>query len=168
MSAQLYDWSEDTTKPINHLSQAQAKPVAQKSSTFKESPSRLHYQAIQTMWKIRLQMRRRTGTRTEVLSFGQPSRHTAEAGIHSTSVPGSGRNLSDRFSVTSRDNRGDLQYQFGVIASTRKLVRRYLAQGALIQCPTRRRESGRHIGRQHARIVAYKRAWRARFPGGER
>ena len=168
LSVQLYDCPEDISRLLDCTSETTTQPVAKKNPPVTTSSERLHHQAVQTMRKARLQMRQGAGTWTEALSIGQLPRRAAQTGIHSAGISGTGRILSGRLSFTAGDNRGNLQYQFGAIASTRKLVRRDLAQRALIHCPTCRRGSGRHIGRQHARNVAHPRARRVCTYGGER
>jgi hypothetical protein len=169
-SEQLYDCSEYIIRSLDRISETEAQPLAQKNSPSNTSSEGLHHQAVQTLWKTWMQMRRRTRPWTEILFIGQFPRRTAKVGIHSQCLPGTSRIVSDRLSPAARDDRGDLHHQLGVVASKSTFVRSPLAsrRRTLIRCQTCRRESGRHSGRQYARNMAPPESWSACFHGGER
>lgn len=168
LSVQLYDWPYEINRTLDCLFETQTQPVTQKSPSLKAPPAGLHHQAVQTLRETWMQMHQGTRPRTEVFFIGQLPRRTTKAGIHSQCVPRTSRIMCGRLSPVARDHRGDLQYQLGVVASKRTFVRRHLASRGLIYCPTFRRESGRHIGRQHARNVAHPRVGSAHVIGGKR
>jgi hypothetical protein len=169
---QLYDYTETTNKSFDCIFETQAQFLTKESPSTETSPEGLHHRAVHAVRKTRMQMRQGTGPRAEVFFICQLSRRdTPQTGIHSQSVPGTGRIMCGRLSSVARNYRGDMQYQPGAAASERTFVRGHPASGTHIihgvYRPSCRRESGRHHCRQHARKVAHPKIRGSRFTGGE-
>ena len=167
-TVQLYDCPNYTKRTLFCLPQAQAQFAFEEVATFEKSPPRFTDSAIQTLRETGVQMCRRTGTRTEVLSFGQFAWGEAQAGIYPQAIQGTGRDISGQFSFVARDRRRDLQHQSRVTAPQRTFVRRNLVHLELICCPICRHQSGRHIGCQHARNLAHAKRSSSFFVGGRK
>jgi len=91
-------WSDINAKQNNRISSPEAK------DTYKQAPASRCYspgfpdQALQTLWKARMQVCQRPWTWPQVLPVRQPARQHAANGLCSSEIPGAGRRVCREFS----------------------------------------------------------------------
>ena len=128
---------------------------------------RLLDRTVHPLWKTRMQVRRYSRPRSEILFVGQLPRSQARTGIYSAKKPRSRQGFSGQLSNSQTDLRGDLQYQSRTAASERNVVKNehgYTAGPFYVD-----RDHGfSNLGSEYAPEVAARSIGRSRHLGGER
>src|SRR5437867_3984368 len=111
-SDQLYTWSDENEeeRACRHLEKTPPSPPAPTAPT-QGDPARLADRALQTLWQARMQVRRRSWPRPQVLLVSELSRLAATNGLCAAGVSRSDRGVHRQLPPSPRDLRGDLRDQ---------------------------------------------------------
>lgn len=150
-SDQLYTWSDGYTRPTRCST-----PQTPQRLGASVAPTSIHSawlpdRAIQAMWQARMQMRRWPWTWTQILSVGELSGHATADGLRAPGESWAGARVSRQLPTDARDSGRDLRDQPGVIASSRRTLKRpheplagHLTRSG--RCESWRRASGQYAG----------------------
>jgi hypothetical protein len=153
-SDQLDTWSDINAKRIHcHTAKTPRRPAAQTASAQSDS-SRLTHRALQTMWQTGLQMRGRSRSWPQVLSFGELSGFPAANGLRPTGVLRSDCRVACQLSAGPRDFGGDLRDQPRTSPPSRGTLNSEHERSTDHRPCDDRCEFGRPAPRQHARRLA--------------
>src|SRR5258708_27501288 len=111
-SAQLYTWSEvnEEERACRHLEKTPPSPPAPTAPT-QGDPARLADRALQTLWQARMQVRRWSWPRPQVLLVGELSRLAAADGLCAAGVARSNCGVCRQLPPGPQDLRGNLRDQ---------------------------------------------------------
>ena len=107
ISDHLNNWSVINGKQINLISSQEAKDPHRQTSASRRHSSRFFDQALQTLWKARMQVRWWSWAWSQVLPFGQPARKDTANGLYSAEIPGTSRRICREFSKDKTAFRGN-------------------------------------------------------------
>jgi len=122
-SDQLDMWSVTNDRSNHRRSQATPQAASAQAATSGLHPSRFLDRALQALRQSQLQVRRRAGTRTQVLPFGELSRIVAEDGLRCPGQLRAGQREPGQLHPDSRDPGTNLRDQSRTAASARAAVR---------------------------------------------
>lgn len=167
-SDHVYDWSGRSIKQ-NTLGVAQAPSgLAALSAAFGCDLARLADRALQALRQARLQMRGRSGTRSQVLPLSELSRRAATDGLCAAGRSGRDSRAGCQLPAGTRSSRRNLSDQPRTIAAPRGAVRAGGERSALIAHRIDRYRRHGAAPCQHDRALAGCRALRGDGRGGER
>ncbi len=86
-------------------------------------PARLFDRTIYSLWKTRMQVRRRSRSRPQILSIRQLSRTQAGTSLCTPEVRGSSKSISGQLQKNKKYIRGDLQHQSRAFTTERNIVK---------------------------------------------
>jgi hypothetical protein len=136
-SDQLYNWSANERLYCRFASSAPS--LGQKTGPAPTSgPSWLSHRALQALRQSRLQMSARSGTRTQVLFIGQPSRQPTRDGLRPRTIPPPSLRLLAELPESPPGAGADLQHQPPVVTTSSEVLTSN-AHGAFILIPARHR-----------------------------
>ncbi len=98
VSDHLNNWSDINGRQINRISPQEAKDSQRQTSASRCHSSRFSGQALQALWKARMQVRWRSWAWSQVLPFCQPARKHSANGLYSTEISGTSRRICREFS----------------------------------------------------------------------
>jgi len=157
MSDQLYTWS-DSNAERTHCRFAKTPPSSPAPTAPAQSdPAWFPHRALQTMWQARMQMRRRSGSRSQVLSVGELSRPAAANGLRPAGVSCSGGRVPRQLPSSPRDLGGHLRDQPRTAAPSGGALKVGYEQSAFRPPRTDRSGIGWRAPRQYARKLARRR-----------
>jgi hypothetical protein len=111
ISDQLYNWSDEySQRDCLRPSQTTQRSCAPSAPTAID-PARFPHRAIQAVRQTGVQMRRGSGTWSQVLPLGKLSRPAAADGLRAAGERRAGRGVSGQFSAGTRDPGADLRDQ---------------------------------------------------------
>jgi len=126
LSDQLYTWSDEYTKRTHYRTAETPQRPRASTSAAQIDPARLPHQAIQTMRKAGMQMRRRAWTWPQVLSIGKLSGPAAANGLRAPGGLWANGGISRQLSPKPRDSGDNLRDQPRIAAPSRgALARRH-------------------------------------------
>lgn len=121
LSDQSYNWSDTYQKTLRFLLAAKATRSATQTVLARWAPARLIDRAIQALWQTRLQMRRRCGTRSQILFVSEPRRRRTTANdLRAPRLSRSHRSVCRKLPALPNDSRGDLRNQSRAAKSQRE------------------------------------------------
>jgi hypothetical protein len=148
-SDQLYTWSDENRERahcrIAKTPQLSSSPTASSQS----DPSRLPHRALQTMWQAGMQMRRRSRSWPQVLSFGELSGLAAANGLRAPGGLRANGGVPRQLPSNPRDLREDLRDQPRTSAPPRGALTGGYEQGAFCPLRTDRYKIGWRAPRQY-------------------
>jgi hypothetical protein len=168
LSDQLFAWSDG----YSERTRCRTTKAPQRSCAPTPAPeidlARLPHRALQTVRQAGMQVRRRSRTWAEVLSFGKLSRPTAANGLRATGCLRSDSGVSGQLSPEPRDSGNDLRDQPRTSAPPRGALERHHERVTRRRpCPDRC-GIGRRVSRQYARRLDRRRPGESVFFGGSR
>lgn len=153
-SDQLYTWSARNAKRC-HFRIAKTPPSSPAPTAPAQSdPARLPHRALQTMWQAGMQMRRRSRSWPQVLSFGELPGLAAANGLRPAGVLRSGCRVPCQLPPGPRGLRGDLRDQPRTAAPSRGALKDRHERSTFRPPCDNRWEIGRRAPRQYARRLA--------------
>ncbi len=151
VSDQLYTWSDEHTKRTRCRPPKAPQRSCASTAAAQIDLARLAHRALQAVWQARMQMRRRSRTRTQVLSVGKLSRPAAANGLRAAGGLWANSGVSRQLSPEPRDSGDDLRDQPRIAAPSRGALSRPHERVAG-RCPRLDRCGiGRRAARQYAR-----------------
>jgi hypothetical protein len=166
LSDQSYTWSANGRYFVILFAQT-PRAFAQANAGVGDASARLAHRAPQALRQTRLQVRRGSRSRSQVLPVRELSRPSAANGLRAASRPRRCHRTPGELSPRPRDHRGDLRDQPRTIAPPRGALRR-AGEPVAIAHPLHRSAIGRRTHRQHARGLAHRRARAGADRGGLR
>src|ERR1017187_4623554 len=110
-SDQLYTWSDKNAERTHcRIAETPQSPPAP-TTPAQSDPARLPHRALQTMWQAGMQMRRRSRSWPQVLSFGELPGLAAANGLRAAGVLRSDCRVPRQLPPSPRDLGGDLRDQ---------------------------------------------------------
>ena len=116
VSDQLHTWSDNNAGSLDHSTQASAQATAAQVSTVGYCSAWLADRTLQTLRQTRLQVRLRSGTRSEVLLVGESHGGSTRHGLRSTRYSAASHRISCQLSRDPRQARPAVRDQPGVVA----------------------------------------------------
>lgn len=152
-SDQFYNWSEEKHEETLKLCPSQASQGARTPlAASRRDPSRLAHRTLQTLRQARLQVRRRTRSRSEVLPLGHTTSRPTSDGLRSTGLRRRGDRVSGALSFEPADSRGDLRDQPRATAPKGRVVGQQ--SGGTSNGCFDRSERSRNPGGKHVAVAA--------------
>ena len=145
-SDQLYTWSDIYEESICHIITQKKKSPSPPAITRRGHPSRISDRTLQEMWKTRLPVCQRTGTRAQILSFDKPNREESSDGLYPPGLLRAGRSLPGELSINKEDPERNLRYQLRTSQPQREAVGNTYE---FRHCYRHRHRRGRHVGCQY-------------------
>jgi hypothetical protein len=167
-SDQLYTWSDEYPERAHgRLTKTPQRSSAQIAPA-PGDPARLPHRALQTMRQAGMQMRRRPGPWSQVLSVGKLPRLAAANGLRTAGVLRANGGVPRQLPPSPRDSGGNLRDQPRTTAPSRGTLKG--RHERIPGCPPRpdRCGIGRRAPRQYARRLARRRAQGFANWGGSR
>jgi hypothetical protein len=156
-SDQLYKWSDKNTETADRRP-AQTPPRASApTAPAPGHPAWLSHRALQAMWQAGMQVRRRSWSWPQVLSFGELPGSAAPDGLRAAGVLPPDHGVAGQLLPSSRDLRADLRDQSRAAAPARGVVRGRHERSTFRPPHIDRCGIGRRAPRQHARRLARRR-----------
>lgn len=156
VSDQFYNWSEEKNEETLKLYPSQASQGARAPVTSSGGDSsRLAHRALQALRQARLQMRRRTRPRSEVLPLGHTTSRPTSNGLRSTGQRRRGNRAPGALPFEPTNSRADLRDQPRATAPKRRAVGRHC--GTPSDRYFYRSEGSRNPGGEHVAIGARRR-----------
>ena len=165
LSDQLNTWSDKYARSLDHSTQATAQATAAQVSSARYCSARLVDRTLQALRQTRLQVRHRSGARSEALLVGKPQGGSTDHGLRSARYAAAGRRVSCQLSRDPRQARPVVRDQSGVVAPSGTVLG---AGGECLIYSSHRRlryHCRRNTDGQHARGLAA-RAYRFLPPCG--
>jgi hypothetical protein len=150
-SDQLYTWSDKDSRPTRRCTAEAAQRSPAPTASAESDPPRLPDRALQTMWQAGMQMRRRSRSWPQVLSFDQLPGLAAANGLRAAGVLRPDGRVSRQLPPSPRDFRGDLRDQPRIAAPTRGALIDGRERNAFLAYGTHRCGIGWRASRQYAR-----------------
>ena len=153
-SDQLFTWSATNENKVHvRLEEAPSDPAAQAS--FPSSyPPRLSHRTLQALWQARLQMRKGSWSRPQVLPVCKLSPYAPANGLRTAGVSPPDQEVSYELSSRSRDLRGNLRNQSRTTAPARGALRNLDERNAFLAHRAHQPGIGGRPPRQYARDLA--------------
>lgn len=149
VSDQFNNRSDNHEESNDRLSPTQTQNTAEEAPPAGCHPSRLDHRTLQTLWKTRMQVCPRSGSRAQILSFGKQARGKTRDGLHPLGIPGTGCSVFVQSSSCAADSGRDLRDQPGAYTTQTEAL-----GGAFGQAPARAefstgrsRPGGRPVGK---------------------
>ena len=167
-SDQLFTWSATNDNKIRvRVEEAPPDPAAQAS--FPGSyPPRLSYRTLQALWQARLQMRKGSWSRPQVLPVCKLSRYAPANGLRTAGVSPPGQEVSYELSASSQDLRGNLRDQSRTAAPARGALRNPDERNVFLAHRTHQPGIGGRPPGQYARDLARRPSGFPNNRGGDR
>lgn len=165
VSDQLFTWSDNYAKPLDHSTQTSAQATAAQASTVGCRSARLADRTLQTLRQTGLQVRNRSGAWSEVLPVGKPYRCSTRHGLRSTGHTATGGTVPCQLPQDPRRTGSAVRDQSGVAAPPGTVLG---AGGDCLSCHPHRHLRYHYCSNadgQHARGLAA-RAWQFRLRCG--
>ena len=167
-SDQLYTWSDEYAKRARCRTAKTPQRSGASTAPAQIDPARLPHRALQAMWQAGLQMRRRAGTWSQVLSFGELSWPATTNGLRATGCLWANSGVSRQLSPKSRDPGDDLRDQPRTAAPSRGALERCHERVRCCRPRPDRCGNRRRASRQYARRLARRRPEEFVLGGGRR
>ncbi len=167
-SDQLYTWSDGYTKRTRGRTTKASQCSCASTAAAQIDPARLPHRAIQTLWQAGMQVRRQSGTRTEVLSVRKLSWPAAANGLRTPGSLWANVRISRQLSPKPRDSGDHLRDQPRTAAPSRGALERHHERVARCRPRPDRCGVGRRASRQYARRLARRRPGEFVLCGGSR
>jgi hypothetical protein len=167
LSDQSYTWSANGRYFVILFAQT-PRAIAQANAGVGDASARLAHRALQALRQTRLQVRRGSRSRSQVLPVRELSRPPVADGLRAASRPRRRHRTPGELSPRPRDHRGDLRDQPRTIAPPRGALRGAGEPVSAVTHPHHRSAIGRRTHRQHARGLAHRRARAGADRGGLR
>jgi hypothetical protein len=166
ISGHVYDWSVKFFRKIILGTTKAPAIAAAKAPAFGCGVARLADRALQALRQARLQVRRRSRSRPEVLPVGELSRRATADGLRAARRSGRDPHAGGELPSGAYGARGSLRDQPRTVAAPRGAVRARGERSAPIAHAIDRHRRRRAAPCQHARGVARGRATLSRSRGG--
>lgn len=98
ISDHIYNWSGKYEKQNHRISSPKAKKSHKQTPASRCYSARISDQALQALWKARMQVCCWPWAWSQVLPVGQPARQHAANGLYSSGIPGTSRGICRKFS----------------------------------------------------------------------
>lgn len=157
LSDQLLPWSARNAKPSHCRIAKTPRRSPAPTAPAPSDPARLPHRALQTMWQAGMQMRRRSRSWPQVLSFGELPGLAAANGLRAAGVLRSGCGVPRQLPPGPRGLRGDLRDQPRTAAPSRGALKGRHERSTFRPPCDVRCEIGRRAPRQYARRLARRR-----------
>jgi hypothetical protein len=150
LSDQLFKWSDTYEESICHITTQKKKSPGPPTTARRGHPSRVSDRTLQEMWKTRLPVCQRTGTRAQILSFDKPNREKPSDGLYPPGLLRAGRSLPGELSINQGNPERNLRYQLRASQPQREAIGN---KHAFWRCHRHRHRHrrGRHVGCQYDR-----------------
>lgn len=158
LSDQLYIWSDQDERGTRFRPQTAAQTVAAQTASLGVGPARLTHRALQALWQTRVQVRRGSRTRPQVLPLRELPGPSAANGLRAAGRLRRDQRARRQLSSNSRDPRGDLRDQPRTAAPSRGALSGSGGPGSQLAHHPHRFALWRRAPRQHARGLARRRA----------
>jgi len=168
LSDQLLMWSDWNDRRVRCRPQTAPQAAAAQTAATGVRLARLAHRALQTLRQTRVQMRRRPGTRSQVLSVGELSGQSSANGLRPSSRSRRDQPTPRQLPSGPRDLGGDLRDQPRAAAASRGAVRSDSEPGINLAHHPHRFSIWRRAACQHARSLVRRRARVAADRGGRR
>jgi len=152
-SDQLYKWSDENRKRTCYQPEKAPRCAFAPATAAQGSPARLADRAVQALRQARVQVRRRSRPRPQVLSFGEPLRLAATDGLCAPGISRPGCRIYRQLSPSPRNHGSDLRDQPRTPAPPRGALKG--RHGRTLHPPSSDRcWVGRRASRQYGRSLA--------------
>lgn len=168
LSDQLYMWSDRHDRRTHFRPQTTTQTPAAQTASPRVSPARLARRALQALWQIRLQVRRRSRTRAQVLPVRELPGEISPNGLRPPGRLCPSQRACSQLSSSPRDPRTDLRDQPRIAAPSRGALRGSGESAPNCAHHPHRSAVWRCAPRQHARDLARRRARVAACHRGDR
>lgn len=168
ISDQCLAWSDEYTERIyGNIAKTTQCPCAQTAAAQIDS-ARLPHRTIQAMRQAGVQMRRRAGTRSQILSVSKLPGPAAANGLRAPGCLWTNSGVPRQLSPKPRDSGDNLRDQPRIVAPSRGALKRFYERVPARPSHSDRRETGRSTSRQYARRLARRQPAQFLFCGGRR
>ena len=168
LSDQLYTWSDEYTKRIRCRTAKTAQRSRASTAPNQIDSARLPHRTIQAMRQAGVQMRRRAGTRSQILSVSKLPGPAAANGLRAPGCLWTNSGVPRQLSPKPRDSGDNLRDQPRIVAPSRGAVERCHERTADYSTCLDRCGIGRSTSRQHAHRLARRPPAEFVFRGGSR
>ena len=122
-SVQLYSSTDESIRNDNCFSaQTPHTPIQAPGDHWPTCLERFSYRTVHPLREARMQMRRNSRTRSQILSIGQLPGPHARTRVRIAEISGSGKGIPRQLSEDQSHPRGDLLYQPRVVTTTGEVV----------------------------------------------
>jgi hypothetical protein len=167
LSDQLLQWSAPNDQSVLFCPQTAPQEALARAASTGLGPARLAHRALQTLRQTRVQMRRGSRARSQVLSVGKFSGQSTTDGLRPAGRSRRDQRTTRQLSSDPRDLRGHLRDQPRTAAASRGAVRSFGELGVDLAHHPHRFAVWRRAAGQHARGLVRSRARVAAYRGGQ-